>query len=216
MSEMIMYLDLTEKQALILEFIKSELVAKGYPPAVREICNAVGLRSTSTVHSHLNKLEKLGYIRKDPTKPRAIEVLDRNKDDNVTGFNQEIINLPLVGEITAGEPILAHQNIQEYIPLPTNLIKGKDNFVLKVKGESMINAGILDGDYVVVDKNSSAENSEIVVALVNGEAATVKRFFKEENFIRLQPENEFMEAIILNDYEVEIIGIVTGVFRVMK
>lgn len=209
-----MYLDLTEKQALILDFIKSELVDKGYPPAVREICTAVGLRSTSTVHSHLNKLEKLGYIRKDPTKPRAIEVLDRNKADNLTGLNQEMLNLPLVGEITAGEPILAQENIQEYIPLPSTFIKGKNNFLLKVKGESMINAGILDGDYVIVDKRASAENAEIVVALVDGESATVKRFFKEQNFIRLQPENEFMDPIILNDYQVEIIGVVTGVFRV--
>ncbi|MDY2735240.1 transcriptional repressor LexA [Intestinibacter sp.] len=205
---------LTNKQLIILEFIKDQLLTKGYPPSVREICQAVGLKSTSTVHAHLNKLEKLGYIRRDPTKPRAIEILDSNIfGNNIT--EKEIINLPLVGQVTAGEPILAEQNIQEYLPLPAQLIKGTDNFLLKVKGESMINAGILDRDYVVVDKSSTASNSQIVVALVNGEAATVKRFFKEGNKVRLQPENEFMDPIILDERDVEIVGIVTGVFRVL-
>ena len=205
---------LTNKQLIILEFIKDQLLTKGYPPSVREICQAVGLKSTSTVHAHLNKLEKLGYIRRDPTKPRAIEILDSNIfGNNIT--EKEIINLPLVGQVTAGEPILAEQNIQEYLPLPAQLIKGTDNFLLKVKGESMINAGILDRDYVVVDKSSTASNSQIVVALVNGEAATVKRFFKEGNKVRLQPENEFMNPIILDERDVEIVGIVTGVFRVL-
>ena len=190
---------LTNKQLMILEFIKEQLLSKGYPPSVREICQAVGLKSTSTVHSHLNKLEKLGYIRRDPTKPRAIEM----------------INLPLVGQLTAGEPILAQQNIQEYIPLPAQLIKGNDTFLLKVKGESMINAGILNNDDVVVDKGSTASNSQIGVALVNKESATVKRFFKEGSTVRLQPENEFMEPIILNERDVEIVGTVTGVFRVL-
>ena len=204
---------LTNKQLIILEFIKDQLLTKGYPPSVREICQAVGLKSTSTVHAHLNKLEKLGYIRRDPTKPRAIEILDSNIfGNNIT--EKEIINLPLVGQVTAGEPILAEQNIQEYLPLPAQLIKGTDNFLLKVKGESMINAGILDRDYVVVDKSSTASNSQIVLALVNGEAATVKRFFKEGNKVRLQPENEFMDPIILDERDVEIVGIVTGVFRV--
>lgn len=212
-----MYLDLTDKQVLILEFIKSQIIEKGYPPAVREICDAVGLKSTSTVHSHLNKLEKLGYIRKDPTKPRAIEVLDGSNSNSVSGINQEILNLPLVGQITAGEPILAEQNIEEYIPLPASIVKGTNNFVLKVKGESMIKAGILDKDYVIVDKKNTASNSQIVVALINGEAATVKRFFKEEdNTIRLQPENDFMSPMILDARNVEIIGVVTGVFRVIK
>lgn len=211
-----MYLDLSNKQILILEFIKEQLLLKGYPPSVREICTAVDLRSTSTVHSHLNKLEKQGYIRRDPTKPRAIEVLDSSRFEQAPGINQEILHLPLVGQITAGEPILAEQNIEEYIPLPANLVKGSDNFILKVKGDSMINAGILDGDYVVVDKKSTASNSQIVVALINKDSATVKRFFKEDNSIRLQPENEFMEPIILNDNEVDIVGIVTGVFRVIK
>lgn len=208
--------ELSNKQLMILEFIKEQLLAKGYPPSVREICQAVGLKSTSTVHSHLNKLEKLGYIRRDPTKPRAIEILDGSNvfANNNNTVMQEMINLPLVGQVTAGEPILAQQNIQEYIPLPAQLIKGTDNFLLKVKGESMINAGILDNDYVIVDKGATASNSQIVVALVNKESATVKRFFKEGNNVRLQPENDFMDPIILNERDVEIVGTVTGVFRV--
>ena len=208
--------ELSNKQLMILEFIKEQLLAKGYPPSVREICQAVGLKSTSTVHSHLNKLEKLGYIRRDPTKPRAIEILDGGNvfANNNNTVMQEMINLHLVGQVTAGEPILAQQNIQEYIPLPAQLIKGTDTFLLKVKGESMINAGILDNDYVVVDKGATASNSQIVVALVNKESATVKRFFKEGNNVRLQPENDFMDPIILNERDVEIVGTVTGVFRV--
>ena len=211
-----MYLDLSDKQVLVLEFIKEQLMAKGYPPSVREICTAVNIKSTSAVHGYLNKLEKLGYIRRDPTKPRAIEVLDGNSNPNVSGLNQEIINLPLVGQITAGEPILAQENIEEYIPLPSNLIKGSDNFVLKVKGDSMINAGILNNDYIIVDKKNTASNSQIVIALINGETSTVKRFYKENNFVRLQPENDFMEPIILEANSVEIIGVVTGVFRTIS
>ncbi len=211
-----MYLDLSDKQVLVLEFIKEQLMAKGYPPSVREICTAVNIKSTSTVHGYLNKLEKLGYIRRDPTKPRAIEVLDGNSNPNVSGLNQEIINLPLVGQITAGEPILAQENIEEYIPLPSNLIKGSDNFVLKVKGDSMVNAGILNNDYIIVDKKNTASNSQIVIALINGETSTVKRFYKENNFVRLQPENDFMEPIILEANSVEIIGVVTGVFRTIS
>lgn len=210
-----MYMDLTNKQAMIFEFIKEQQLSKGYPPSVREICSAVGLKSTSTVHSHLNKLEKLGYIRRDPTKPRAIEILNGNSLGDVTGMNQEIIPIPVVGQITAGEPILAEQNIEEYIPLPSNLIQGKDNFILKVKGESMIGAGILDKDYVIVDRNNHASNSQIVVALINGEYATVKRFFKEDRLVRLQPENEFMDSIILDERNIEIVGIVKGVFRTL-
>lgn len=210
-----MYLDLSSKQIAILEFIKEQIALKGYPPSVREMCVAVGLKSTSTVHSHMNKLEKLGYIRRDPTKPRAIEVLDSNKSDLENGLNQEILHLPLVGQVTAGTPILARQNIEEYIPLPSNLVKGTDNFVLKVKGDSMINAGILNGDYVVVDKKATASNSQIVVALIHNEYATVKRFFKEDNIIKLKPENDFMEPMILNSKDVELVGIVTGVFRVI-
>ena len=212
-----MYSNLTDKQIAILEFIKSEISKKGYPPAVREICDAVNLRSTSTVHSHLNKLEKLGYIRKDPTKPRAIEVLDKARDDDdVIGLHQEMINLPLIGQITAGEPIFAEQNIEEYIPLPASLVSGKDNFVLRVKGDSMVNAGILNGDYVVVDKKNTAANGQMVAALVENEKATVKTFYKEDGKIRLQPENDFMEPFIFEDAQVQIIGIVTGVFRFLK
>lgn len=206
-----MYSDLTNKQKLILEYIKEQQSEKGYPPSVREMCNYVGLKSTSTVHSHLKTLEELGYIRRDPTKPRAIEVLL----DNIDGINQEIISIPVIGQITAGEPILAEQNIEEYIPLPASLIKGNYNFILKVKGESMINAGILNKDYVIINRTNYADNGQIVVALINGEHATVKRFFKEGNMVRLQPENEFMDPIILNEKSVKIIGIVKGVFRTL-
>lgn len=203
-----MYSDLIKRQEMILKFIKEQQLIKGYPPSVREICDSVGLKSTSTVQSHLNKLEKLGYIRRDPTKSRTIEILD-----SINEINHEIISIPVIGQITAGEPILAQQNIEEYIPLPSSLVKGNDNFILKVKGESMINAGILNKDYVIVDRSSYADNSQIVVALINGEHATVKRFFKEGNLVRLQPENEFMDPLILNEKNVEILGIVRGVFR---
>jgi repressor LexA len=210
-----MYLDLTSKQILILEFIKEQLLLKGYPPSVREICLAVDLKSTSTVHAHLNKLEKLGYIRRDATKPRAIEILGLDKPNFYD--NQEIINLPVVGEISAGVPIFADENIEEYIPMPMNLIKGKNNFIMKVKGDSMINAGIFNGDYIIVDKQNFAQNSKIVVALIDGESATVKRFFREKNdLIMLQPENETLEPLYVNVDSVEIIGIVTGVFRIIK
>ena len=208
--------ELNKKQKLILEFIKDQQLYKGYPPSVREICTAVELNSTSTVHSHLSKLEKLGYIRRDPTKPRAIEILDNNNYDEVPGLNQEIVPIPVVGQITAGEPILAEQNIEEYFKLPINLVRGKNNFILKVKGESMINAGILDKDYIIVDRKNYASNSEIVVALINGDFATVKRFFKEGRLVRLQPENEFMDPIIIDERSVEIIGVVKGVFRNFK
>ena len=200
---------ITNKQLIILEFIKDQLLTKGYPPSVREICQAVGLKSTSTVHAHLNKLEKLGYIRRDPTKPRAIEILDSNIfGNNIT--EKEIINLPLVGQVTAGEPILAEQNIQEYIPLPAQLVKGTDNFLLKVKGESMINAGICDGDSVLVKQCNTAKNGDMVVALVD-DSATVKTFYKEDGYIRLQPENDNMDPIIVDDCS--ILGKVFGVFR---
>lgn len=205
-----MYSDLIKRQEMILKFIKEQQLIKGYPPSVREICDSVGLKSTSTVQSHLNKLEKLGYIRRDPTKSRTIEILD-----SINEINQEIISIPVIGQITAGEPILAQQNIEEYIPLPANLVKGNDNFILKVKGESMINAGILNKDYVIIDRTNYADNGQIVVALINCEHATVKRFFKEGNMVRLQPENEFMDPLILNEKSVEIIGIVKGVFRTL-
>ena len=202
---------ISAKQSEILEYIKEEILSKGYPPAVREICNAVHLKSTSSVHSHLETLEKNGYIRRDPTKPRAIEILD----DSFNLTRREMVQIPIVGHVAAGEPVLAQENIEDYYPVPTEYISSnKELFMLKVQGESMINAGILDNDYVVVDKGATASNSQIVVALVNKESATVKRFFKEGSTVRLQPENEFMEPIILNERDVEIVGTVTGVFRV--
>lgn len=210
-----MYSNLSRKQIMILDFIKDQIASKGYPPSVRETCFAVGLKSTSTVHSHLNKLEKLGYIKRDSTKPRAIEVLDNNACSIDSGYETEILQLPLVSQITAGVHILAKENIEEYISLPANLVKGSNNFVLKIKGNSMINAGILDGDFVIVDKKFKAENNQIVVALVHNEYATVKRFEQYENKIKLNSENDFIEPIILDPKNVDIVGIVTGVFRVL-
>lgn len=210
-----MNFDLTKKQKMIFEFIKKEQLTKGYPPSVREICDAVGLKSTSSGHSYLHDLEKLGYIKRDPTKPRAIEILNNNSLGNVTGMNQEIIPIPVIDQITVGED-LSEQNIKEYIPLPASLIRGKDNFIFKVKGESMTKAGILDKDYVIVDKVNQASNGQIVIALINSEHATVKRFFKENGSVRLQPENEFMDPVILNEKSVSVIGIVKGVFRNFK
>ncbi|KNF08914.1 SOS regulatory protein LexA [Gottschalkia purinilytica] len=205
-----MYEDLSTKQLEILEFIKNEIQKKGYPPAVREICTAVGLKSTSTVHGHLEKLEKKGYIRKDPTKPRAIEVLDKYSDFQV--IKKETVDIPIVGSVTAGEPILAVENIEDTFPLPVDFVPNITSFMLKVKGESMINAGILNGDYILVQQQNTAINGDIVVALLNQEA-TVKRFYKEKNYVRLQPENDHMAPIISN--EVTILGKVVGVFRKM-
>lgn len=197
------------RQQQILSYIKETLRIKGYPPSVREIGQAIGLSSSSTVHNHLSKLEELGFIRRDPTKPRAIEILD---EDNVWKLDS-CTPVPLVGCVTAGQPILAVENIEETYPLPKNLLGTKqDNiFMLQVKGDSMINAGILNGDYVVVQSQSTAQNHEIVVALLNDEEATVKRFFREDNYIRLQPENDFMEPIYSK--HVIILGKVIGVFR---
>ncbi|MFA5524689.1 MAG: transcriptional repressor LexA [Tissierellales bacterium] len=207
-----MYEDLSSIQLKILEFIKKEIFSKGYPPAVREICKAVELKSTSTVHAHLEKLEKKGYIRRDPTKPRAIEIL--NKSDNVIAFpRREIVNVPIVGKVTAGEPILAVENIEDTFPLPIDFIENDSVFMLKVRGESMINAGILDGDLVLIKQQNTANNGDIVVALLE-EEATIKRFFKEKNHFRLQPENQFMEPIITTD--VLVLGKVTGVYRRIK
>ena len=207
-----MYEDLSAKQLKILEFIKTELQNKGYPPAVREICKAVNLKSTSTVHGHLERLEKKGYIRRDPTKPRAIEILD--KDNSIFDFSRkEIVDVPIVGRVTAGEPILAVQNIEDTFPLPIDFVGNDSVFMLKVKGESMIGAGILDGDFVLVRQQNTAMNGEIVVALLD-EEATIKRFYKEKGYFRLQPENQFMEPIIVKD--VFILGKVTGVYRKIK
>jgi len=197
---------LSSRQKQIFTYIKDTLRAKGYPPSVREIGEAVGLSSSSTVHSHLAKLEELGLIRRDPTKPRAIDVLEE------TPWRQKAMTpVPLVGRVTAGQPILAVENIEETYPLPTELVGDENIFMLAVQGESMINAGILDGDYVLVRDQDTARNGEIVVALIDDEEATVKRFFREKDSIRLQPENNYMEPIYSRN--VTILGKVIGVFR---
>ncbi len=205
-----MYEDLSDKQLSILNFIKREIQTKGYPPAVREICKAVNLKSTSTVHGHLAKLEEKGYIRKDATKPRAIEILDDSENEGIFS-RKEIIDVPIVGRVTAGEPILAVKNIEDMFPVPLEFVQNKTAFMLVVKGESMIEAGILDGDYVLVQKQNVASNGDIVVALLGDEEATVKTFYKEQDYIRLQPENQTMSPILSND--VKILGKVIGVFR---
>lgn len=195
----------TTKQMQILEFIKREILEKGYPPSVREICKAVGLKSTSTVHGHLERLEKKGLIRRDATKPRAIEIIEEFQS------KKELVNIPIIGKVTAGEPILATENIDDIFPLPMDFIKSRyQTFILKVQGESMIEAGILDGDYVIVEQRSYADNGEIVVALID-DSATVKTFYMEKNYIRLQPQNSSLAPIILKD--VKILGVVIGLFR---
>ncbi len=197
---------ISKKQLEILEYIKSEILRIGYPPAVREICEAVNLRSTSSVHAHLESLEKNGYIRRDPTKPRAIEIID----DTFNLTRREMVNVPMVGQVAAGEPILAEQNISNYFPIPMEFMPNNDTFMLTVKGESMINVGIYDGDYVLVEQCSTARNGDMVVALVD-DSATVKTFYKEEGYYRLQPENDSMDPIIVLDCQ--ILGKVIGVFR---
>lgn len=197
---------LTAKQQQILDCIKASLKDRGYPPSVRELCSAVGLSSTSTVHSHLNTLEKKGYIRRDPSKPRTIEVLD----EEINWLNDHASPVPVVGEVTAGIPILAVENIEEYFPLPHSVTRQGDTFMLHVKGTSMINAGIFDGDQIIVRKQDTATNGDIVVALIEDEV-TVKRFFKEKNRIRLQPENDTMQPIFAKD--VQIVGKVIGLVR---
>lgn len=199
---------LSDKQRKILEFLKQEIITKGYPPSVREICDAVGLKSTSTVHGYLERLEKKGLIRRDPTKPRAIEILD----DTTYVFKKELINVPIVGRVTAGQPILAVENIEDSFPIPAQYLHNNNNdvFMLTVKGDSMIEAGILDGDLVIVEKKPTAQNGDIVVALIEDEA-TVKTFYKEKDHIRLQPENTDMDPIIVHD--VTILGKIIGVIR---
>ncbi len=197
---------ISAKQQEILDYIKSQILERGFPPAVRDICEAVHLKSTSSVHSHLETLEKNGYIRRDPTKPRAIEILD----DSFQMLRRETANVPIVGRVAAGEPLLAEQNIEDYFPIPTEFLPNNQTFLLKVRGESMINAGILDGDYVLVEQRQAASNGEMVVALIE-DGATVKTFYKEEGVIRLQPENDTMDPIIVRD--VMILGKVIGVFR---
>ncbi len=200
------YGKITAKQSEILEYIKAEILKKGYPPAVREICEAVNLKSTSSVHSHLETLEKNGYIRRDPTKPRAIEIMD----DSFQMVRHEMASIPIVGTVAAGQPILAEQNIEGYFPIPTEMVPAGESFVLKVKGDSMINAGIFNGDQIFVQACNTAKNGDTVVALVD-DSATVKTFYKEGDHIRLQPENDTMDPIIVDDCE--IMGKVFGVFR---
>lgn len=197
--------ELSERQRQVLGFIKQEIRRRGYPPSVREIGEALGLSSSSTVHGHLNRLEEKGIIRRDPTKPRAIEILDEDMLPS-----KPVVNLPVVGRVTAGIPILAVENIDDHFPLPLDFVKDEDSFILTIQGESMIEAGILDGDFVLVRPQSYARNGDIVVAMIEDEA-TVKRFFREGDHIRLKPENHFMDPIIVKD--VKILGKVTGLFR---
>ena len=200
---------ISKKQEEILNYIKNEILERGFPPAVREICQAVGLKSTSSVHSHLESLERNGYIRRDPTKPRAIEILD----ESFNMIRREMVNVPIIGTVAAGQPILAEQNIEGYFPIPTEYMPNKQSFMLKVKGESMINAGIFDGDKVLVKQQTTAENGDIVVALVD-DSATVKTYYKENGHNRLQPENDSMDPIIVD--KCEILGKVFGVFRIFQ
>lgn len=201
---------ISKRQQDILEFIKQQVSDKGYPPSVREIGEAVGLASSSTVHGHLARLEKKGYIRRDPTKPRAIEILT-NEDTNIIPKG-ETVNVPIIGKVTAGIPITAIENIEDYIPLPERLVPHDGNlFILVIEGESMIEAGIFDGDLVIVRQQHTANNGEIVVAMTEENEATVKRFFKEKDFIRLQPENSSMDPIIVRN--VTILGKVVGLYR---
>ena len=204
---------LSKRQQMILDFIKSEVRTKGYPPSVREIAVAVGLASSSTVHGHLARIETKGYIRRDPTKPRAIEILDKSIDSNIP--RDEARYAPVIGKVTAGIPITAVENIEEFIPIPSSSASPDDKlFVLIIEGESMIEAGILDGDMVIIKQQNTAENGEIVVAMTEDDEATVKRFFKEKDHIRLQPENALMEPLLLKN--VTILGKVIGLYRNVK
>lgn len=185
---------ISAKQQQILDYIKEEILEKGYPPTVREICEKVGLRSTSSVHSHLNTLEENGYIRRDPTKPRAIEIMD----DEFGLTRREMTNIPVIGRVAAGEPLLAVENIKNYFSLPTEFLPNCETYILEVKGESMINVGFFEGDYLIIEKTNLAKNGDIVVALID-DSVTVKRFYKENGYIRLQPENDTMDPIIVDN-----------------
>lgn len=199
---------ISAKQQEILEYIKETILKKGYPPSVREICEAVHLKSTSSVHSHLETLERNGYIHRDPTKPRTIEIID----DCFNLTRRELVNVPMIGTVAAGQPIWAEQNIENYFPIPVELLPNEQTFMLRVKGESMINAGIFDGDQIIVKQQEYAHNGQIVVALVE-DSATVKRFYKENGHYRLQPENDALDPIIVDD--VQILGVVIGLIRMM-
>jgi repressor LexA len=207
-----------DKQEKILEFLNKQVEEKGYPPSVREICNAVGLKSTSTVHSYLEKLKKNGLIHKDPTKPRALKIISNDKkaersysESKNYYSKKELVDIPIVGKVTAGQPILAVENIEDTFPLPFDFVQNSTAFMLKVQGDSMIEAGILDKDLVLVKQQSTANNGEIVVALI-GDEATVKTFYKENGYVRLQPENQYLEPIIVRE-NLSILGKVIGVFR---
>lgn len=199
--------DLTERQKAILEYIRNEIRQKGYPPSVREIGESVGLSSSSTVHGHLSQLEAKGYIRRDPSKPRAIEILQSDRTPRIT---KEMVQVPILGRVSAGKPILATENVEDFFPMPQDFVRSEQVFMLSVRGESMIHAGIFDGDYVVVRQQSTAHNGDIIVALL-GDEVTVKRFFKEKDYYRLQPENDFMEPILIK--EVNVLGKVIAVIR---
>jgi repressor LexA len=204
----------TERQRAILDYLREFVDEHGYPPTVREIGEAVGLSSPSTVHAHLAQLERAGLVRRDPTKPRALELTDRRRESDEPAAT-ELHRLPLVGDIAAGGPLLAEENIEDYVGVPEPLSRGGEEFLLRVKGDSMVNAGILDGDFVVVQRRQDARNGEIVVALAgsdeSADEATVKRFFREDGRVRLQPENDALEPIYAD--HVQILGKVIGVFR---
>ena len=200
---------ISKKQSEILEYIKEQILEKGYPPAVREICEAVHLKSTSSVHAHLETLEKNGYIRRDPTKPRAIEICD----DSFQLVRNEMTSIPIIGTVAAGQPILAAENIEGYFPVPVDMVPNAETLILKVKGDSMINAGIFSGDQIFVERTNVARNGDMVVALVD-DSATVKTFYKEQGHVRLQPENDTMDPIIVDDCD--ILGKVFGVFRLYR
>lgn len=197
---------LSKIQKQIFDYVKESINNRGYPPAVREICEAVSLKSTSSVHSHLETLEEKGYIKRDPTKPRAIEIME----DCFNLEQRDVVKVPLLGTVAAGQPLYAEENIENYYPIPSDLLPNAETFMLNVKGNSMINAGILEGDQIIIEQCPMAENGDIVVALV-GDSATVKRFFKEDGHYRLQPENDSMEPIIVD--QVAILGKVIGLFR---
>lgn len=203
------YGKISGKQQEILEYMKAQILSKGYPPSVREICEAVKLKSTSSVHSHLETLEKNGYIRRDSTKPRAIEIVD----DEFNLTRRELVSVPVVGSVAAGEPLLAVENITEYFPIPAEYMPSEESFILVVKGDSMVNVGVYSGDKIIVKKTNTASNGDMVVALVD-DSVTVKTFYKEKNHFRLQPENDTMEPIILD--KVEVIGKVIGLIRMYR
>lgn len=201
---------ISKKQMEILEYIKTQILQRGYPPSVRQICEAVGLKSTSSVHAHLESLEHNGYIRRDSSLPRAIEILD---DSFFNLTRREMVNVPILGRVAAGEPLLAEQNIEDYFPIPTANLPNKDTFMLRVTGDSMVNAGIFDRDMILVEETPVASNGDIVVALIE-DGATVKTFYKEKDYVRLQPENDSMDPILVRD--VRILGRVIGVFRFFR